>query len=70
MIKKILINKKIDQVSTYSLNQEKLKLKFKQIVGFYFVSNYSGTGIQQLSQSLIKITLQQKYINETIPVSC
>ena len=58
----------IDQVSKYTLNQEDFKERFKQIVGFHFVSCYDYRGIAQLTKSLIATTLEQNYIGETIPV--
>ena len=46
---------------------ENLKSRFKQIVGFYFVSSSNMSGIKELADQLIKVTLQQKYIGEKIP---
>ena len=50
------------------MNEAKLKARFKQIVGFYYVSNITHQGIDKLSDDLIKTTLQEKYIGESIPV--
>jgi hypothetical protein len=47
---------------------EALQSKYKQIVGFHFVSSYTGEGIAQLASELIRVTLLQKYIGEEIPV--
>ena len=52
----------------YTLNEQKLRAKFKQIVGFHFVSSFTQVGIDELSKELIKTTLQEKYIGEAIPV--
>ncbi|CAF0705574.1 unnamed protein product, partial [Brachionus calyciflorus] len=56
-----------DQVSKYSLDKEDLKSRFKQIVGFHFVSSYTYDGIEELRNAIIKTTLQEKYIGEKIP---
>ena len=56
------------QVSKYSLNQKKLRSRYKQIVGFHFVSSVNMTGIQQLADELIRVTLEQKYMGEAFPV--
>jgi leucine-rich repeat kinase 2 len=45
-----------------------LRSKFNQIAGFHFVSSYTQEGIENLVSELIKVTLQQKYIGEKIPV--
>ncbi|RNA31785.1 putative serine threonine- kinase pats1 [Brachionus plicatilis] len=57
----------VDIVSKYSLDQEDLKSRYKNIVGFFFVSSYTKVGIQDLKQKLITTTLQEKYIGEKIP---
>jgi leucine-rich repeat kinase 2 len=44
-----------------------LRSRFKQIVGFYFVSSLNMSGIKELSNELVQVTLQQKYIGEKIP---
>jgi hypothetical protein len=44
-----------------------LQSRFKQIVGFHFVSSLNMTGIAELAQHIIQVTLQQKYIGEKIP---
>lgn len=46
---------------------DSLKTKFPQIAGFHFVSSYTGKGIYELRSMLHEITLQQKYIGESIP---
>lgn len=63
-----VIGTHIDEVSKYNINKEKLKAKFNQIVGFFFVSNLNKTGIHELIKSLIDVTLQQTYMGEAIPV--
>lgn len=51
------------------LDEEYLKSKFKDIVGFFFVSCYTGQGVEELKKALIQTTLSQSYINEKIPVN-
>jgi len=58
----------IDQVAKYTLDQDDFKARFKQIVGFHFVSSYDYTGIGELVKDLHDCTLRQTYIGETIPV--
>ncbi len=58
----------IDEVPKFTLNESKLKEKYKQISGFHFVSNIYQTGIEELSNNLIQATLIQKYIGEALPV--
>ena len=58
----------IPQVSKYTLNQEKLKSKYNQIVAFYFISNKTKAGINELVNRLIDTTLREKYMGEAIPV--
>jgi hypothetical protein len=55
-------------VSKYVLNKAELKTKYKQIIGFYFVSSLSGTGIEKLAENIRDVTLHEKYIGELIPV--
>ena len=54
-------------MSKYSIDTEDLKKRFKQIVGFHFVSSTTMIGIDELEKAIIEITLQQKYIGEFIP---
>ena len=54
-------------MSKYSLNELDLKLRFKQIVGFHFVSSTTYKGIPELTKELIDCTLKQTYIGENIP---
>lgn len=56
------------KVSKYSLSEEKLKAKYKQIVAFHYVSNKTKAGIKELTKNLIEITLKEKYMGEAIPV--
>lgn len=62
-----IVGTHIDQVATYSLNMEDLKLRFPQIYGFHYVSSYTFEGIYKFSQNLVEVTLQQKYMGEEIP---
>lgn len=52
----------------YSLNQERLKAKYKQIIGFHFISNKTKLGIEKLKDDLLQATLGQTYMDEAIPV--
>ncbi len=54
-------------VSKYALNEERLKEKYKQIIGFYYVSNNSMAGVETLFNDLLDTTAKQKYIGEEIP---
>ncbi|RMZ98086.1 serine threonine- kinase pats1 [Brachionus plicatilis] len=62
-----VIGTHIDEVPKFSINQEKLKSRYNQICGFYFVSNTKNIGIDELVKDLIDVTLKQKYMNEAIP---
>ncbi|RNA38605.1 serine threonine- kinase pats1 [Brachionus plicatilis] len=59
----------VDQVFKYTLDEEDLKSRFKDIVGFHFVSSKTGEGIEQLKQKIIEATLEEKYIDEKIPAT-
>lgn len=59
----------IDQVAKYQLNEQELKNRYKQIVGFYYVSSPTNDGIPELTSQLVKTTLQEKYMGELIPVT-
>lgn len=63
-----VIGTHIDEVSKFTLNKDKLKARYGQIAGFYFVSNVNKSGIDELVKSLINVTLQEKYMGEEIPV--
>ena len=51
------------------MDEEDLKSRFKEIAGFFFVSCKTGQGIEELRQKIIEATLEEKYIDEKIPVS-
>ena len=57
----------IDEVTKYTIDTEDLKQRFKQIVGFHFVSSKNKEGINQLEKEIIEVTMQQKYIGEKVP---
>ena len=63
-----IVGTHVDEVSKFTLNQAKLKEKYKQIAGFHFVSNVSQAGVEELSKQLIQTTLQEKYMGEALPV--
>lgn len=52
----------IDEVNKYELNTDKLKQLFPQIVGFYYVSSYNGTGLDELSKAIFETALNEKYM--------
>ena len=64
----IFLNVHDSKVSKYSINKEKLKSKFKQIVGFHFISNKTQVGIEELVEKLVSVTLGENYMGEAIPV--
>ena len=41
-----------------------LKKRYPQIVDFYFVSSFDGTGIDILSNAIIETALKEKYMVE------
>lgn len=51
------------------MDEEDLRSRFKDIAGFHFVSSKTGEGIEELKQKIIEATLEEKYIDEKIPVS-
>lgn len=55
-------------MSKYVIDQAGLEAKYKQIIGFHFVSSKTFTGIDELRQKIVATTLQEKYIGEKIPV--
>ena len=55
-------------MSKYTLNEEKLRARYKQIVAFHYVSCVEMTGIADLVEELVSVTLAQKYMGEAIPV--
>ena len=57
----------IDEVKKYSLDMQRLKKRYPQIVGFYFVSSRSGTGVDELSKDIVAAALNEKYMGEKIP---
>jgi hypothetical protein len=56
-------------VSQYTLDEESLKSRFKQIVGFYYVSSYTQQGLKELEKKIVEVTLLEKYMGEKIPVN-
>ncbi len=57
----------IDEVKKYSLDMQRLKKRYPQIVGFYFVSSRSGAGVDELSKDIVAAALNEKYMGEKIP---
>lgn len=49
------------------MNQEKLKSKYRQIAAFFFISNKTQEGVNELVNRLIDTTLREKYMGEAIP---
>lgn len=62
-----IIGTHIDEVKKYSLDMAKMKKRYPQIFGFYFVSSKTGFGIEELSGDIIKAALNEKYMGEKIP---
>ncbi|CAG5127749.1 unnamed protein product, partial [Candidula unifasciata] len=56
-----------DKVQKGKLPREELKRRFPQIVGFHFISSYTGEGIMELKEEIIQTALSQKYMGEMIP---
>lgn len=52
----------IDEVNKYELNTDMLKSRYPQIAGFYYVSNHSGYGIDNLSRAIVEAALNEKYM--------
>ena len=52
----------IDEVNKYELPIEKLKQRYPQIAGFYFVSSVSGAGINDLAKAIVDVALKEKYM--------
>ncbi|GFN74887.1 leucine-rich repeat serine/threonine-protein kinase 1, partial [Plakobranchus ocellatus] len=63
----LVVGTHCDKVEKGKLPMEELKRRFPQIVGFHFVSSYSGEGIPQLTVQLVESALSQKYMGEKIP---
>ncbi|KAK7503510.1 hypothetical protein BaRGS_00005049 [Batillaria attramentaria] len=57
----------VDQVSKVELPMREMRERYSQIVDFFFVSSFSGQGIQDLREQMIDVTLQQQYMGEKIP---
>ena len=55
-------------MTKYGLDEDKLKWRYKQIAGFAYVSSVSMSGIAALTDELVKVTLDQKYMGEAVPV--
>ncbi|WAR28668.1 PATS1-like protein [Mya arenaria] len=62
-----VIGSHIDQVSKSELPLEEMQQKFPQVVGFHFVSSFTGQGIAELKKHLFEVSLQQPYMGEHIP---
>ncbi|XP_021339283.1 uncharacterized protein LOC110440494 isoform X2 [Mizuhopecten yessoensis] len=63
----IIVGTHCDKVEKSKIPQDELKRKYPQIAGFFFVSSFTGEGIQDLKTFLVNLTLQQKYMGERIP---
>ncbi|XP_064618850.1 uncharacterized protein LOC135482601 [Lineus longissimus] len=63
----IIVGTHLDQVSNYVIPQIELKKRYPQIVGFHFISTWSGQGVRELQQKLFSVSIQQKYMGEKIP---
>ncbi|KAK6965188.1 leucine-rich repeat serine/threonine-protein kinase 1 [Biomphalaria glabrata] len=63
----LVVGTHCDKVKKGKLPIEELRRRFPQIVGFHFVSSYSGEGISELQDNIIKSALAQTYMGEKIP---
>ncbi|KAL4233400.1 hypothetical protein ACF0H5_008081 [Mactra antiquata] len=63
----LVVGTHIDKVEKYRLPEDNLKARYPQIVAFHYVSSYTGSGVQELSKTIIENTLSQKYMGEKIP---
>ena len=63
-----IVGTHLDEVCKVKVNEKKLKEKFKQIVGFHYVSNRTFKGIDVLVNELVSETVKLKHIGEEIPV--
>ncbi|KAH3812974.1 hypothetical protein DPMN_141417, partial [Dreissena polymorpha] len=62
-----VVGSHVDQVSKYEIPMNEMRARYKQIAGFYFVSSYTGQGIEELQRDLFEKTLEQQYMGEQIP---
>ncbi|XP_060565876.1 uncharacterized protein LOC132724909 isoform X2 [Ruditapes philippinarum] len=62
-----VIGTHIDQVSKSELPLEEMQQRYPQVVGFHFISSYTGQGVSSLKSSIFDVTLQQQYMGEHIP---
>ncbi len=56
-----VIGTHIDEVTKYEA-PKLLKKRYTQIVDFFFISSYDGTGIEELSKAIIEVALKEKYM--------
>ncbi|XP_053405125.1 uncharacterized protein LOC123565346 [Mercenaria mercenaria] len=62
-----VIGTHIDQVSKSELPIEEMQQRYPQVIGFHFISSFTGQGISSLKTNLFEVTLQQQYMGEHIP---
>ncbi|KAH3741006.1 hypothetical protein DPMN_047724, partial [Dreissena polymorpha] len=65
----IVVGTHIDKVEKFRLPEDALRGRYPQISSFEYVSSYSGDGVESLRTIILKLTLQQKYMGEKIPVA-
>ncbi|CAD5120956.1 DgyrCDS9504 [Dimorphilus gyrociliatus] len=63
-----IVGTHIDQVEKSELPALEYQERYSQIKGFYYVSSLSRKGINELINGLVEITLNEKYMNEKIPM--
>ncbi|XP_062577865.1 uncharacterized protein LOC134239727, partial [Saccostrea cucullata] len=63
----LIIGTQADQIPKPEIEEKVIKNSYPQIQGFHYVSSIQGTGIKELEEQLIEITLQQPYLEEKIP---
>ncbi|XP_071167671.1 uncharacterized protein [Mytilus edulis] len=64
-----IVGTHMDQVPKAEIPMEEMMATYPQIEGFFFVSSFTGQGIEELKSSLLKVTLKQDYMGEKIPAA-
>ncbi|CAD5126558.1 DgyrCDS14654 [Dimorphilus gyrociliatus] len=62
-----VVGSHIDQVNKAELTIRHYQRRYPQIKGFHNISSKTGQGINDLVDNMVKVTLQQQYMNEKIP---
>ncbi|XP_063433340.1 uncharacterized protein LOC134715226 [Mytilus trossulus] len=64
-----IVGTHMDQVPKAEIPMEEMMATYPQIEGFFFVSSFTGQGIEELKSNLLKVTLKQDYMGEKIPAA-